>query len=481
MSKSHFDVIIVGAGLSGIGAAHHIRHKCPDRSFAILESRATMGGTWDLFKYPGIRSDSDMYTLGYSFKPWISDDAIADGPAILDYINETAQESNLDDHIHYNHKVVSVNWTSEDSKWQIQATVGGQVISFSCNFLFLCSGYYSYDNGYTPEFEGMENFGGQIVHPQKWTEDIDYTDKKVVVIGSGATAVTLVPELAKKASLVTMLQRSPSYILNAPKQDKIAIFLRKILPNGLAYKMARWKNILMSILFFKASRRWPKAIKGMIMKGIQKELGSEIDVNKHFNPTYNPWDQRLCLVPDNDLFLALKGGQADIVTDHIQRFTSDGIELKSGKTLNADLIVTATGLVMEFASNITITVDGLETHSSDLYCYRGMMFSGVPNLALSFGYTNASWTLKSDLTCDRVCRLLNYMTKHKYTQCIPTLNDEEIQEIPFLDFSSGYVMRAMDDMPKQGANRPWRVFQNYVLDIFNFRYSSLKDKYMEFK
>ena len=477
----HYDVIIVGAGLSGIGAAHHIKNKCPNHSFAILEARENMGGTWDLFKYPGIRSDSDMYTLGYIFKPWIAKEAIADGPAILSYIQETAQEDQTDQLIKYNHKVINASWSSESNHWTVEVELNGGIkTNYSCDFLFMCSGYYDYDSGYMPDFDRIEEFGGTLIHPQKWPADLDYSGKKIVVIGSGATAVTLVPELAKKAAHVTMLQRSPTYIINAPERDAIANFLRKILPNKVAYFLSRWKNILFSLGFFKACRKWPKTMKKLIMSGIRKQLGKDYDVQRHFSPNYNPWDQRLCLVPDNDLFESINAGTSSVVTDHIEHFTETGIKLKSGDHLDADIVVSATGLKLKFLGGLEVEVDGRPIKGSEMYCYRGMMFSDVPNLALAFGYTNASWTLKCDLTCDYVTRLLNYMRKHDVKKCVPRFVDPSVLPEPFVDFSSGYVLRSLDDLPKQGSKRPWKVYQNYILDIFNFRHSKLDDRALEF-
>ena len=481
-AKDHYDVIIVGAGLSGIGAAFHLQEKCPDQSIAILEARSAMGGTWDLFRYPGIRSDSDMFTLGYIFKPWIAKEAIADGPAILEYIHETAKENGIDKKIRYNHKVVGASWSTDASKWTltIDHGEGTDQTEMSCNFIFMCSGYYDYDEGYTPDFEGVDHFSGSVVHPQKWTSEIDYAGKKVIVIGSGATAITLVPEMAKTAKHVTMLQRSPTYVVSAPERDSIANFLRKVLPNKTAYAISRWKNILYSILMFKVCRKWPKFMRGLIMKGVEKQLGKEYDIEKHFGPKYNPWDQRLCLVPDNDLFESINHGSSSVVTDHIERFTEKGILTRSGQELEADIIVTATGLKLKFLAGMNITVDDKELDSSSLFCYRGMMFNDVPNLAAAFGYTNASWTLKCDLTCDYVCRLLNYMDEKGIKQTVPRLNDDSVKEEPLLDFNSGYVLRSIKELPKQGSKRPWKVYQNYILDIFNFRHSKLQDGVLEF-
>lgn len=483
LEEQYFDVIIVGAGLSGIGAAHYIQTNCPDRSYAVLEMRPTMGGTWDLFRYPGIRSDSDMYTLGYAFRPWKEAKDIADGPAILKYIHDTAQDEGIDRKIQYNRKVVAAEWSSEKAQWRIavENTETQEILNYACNFLFMCSGYYSYEEGYTPEFAGRDDFKGQIVHPQKWTDEIDYADKKVIVIGSGATAVTLVPELAKKAKSVVMLQRSPTYIVSRPSIDFLANFFRKILPIKIAYSFNRWRKVLIGLLFYKLSRSKPNFVKNLIKKGVKKSLGKDYDVETHFSPKYNPWDQRLCLVPDDDLFQAIKSGKAEMVTDHIERFTEKGILLQSGKELEANLIVTATGLKMQILSGMKMKVDGREIHLPDHYMYRGMMVSDIPNLAYSIGYTNASWTLKTDLICAYVCRLLNHMRKTGTKSCTPRMTEHTISDEPLLDFNSGYVLRALDSLPKQGAKKPWKLNQNYPLDVITIKYSSLKDKSLEFK
>lgn len=480
--NNYYDVLIVGAGLSGIGAAHHLKTKCPNHTFTILEARDAIGGTWDLFRYPGIRSDSDMYTLGYAFKPWENAKAIADGPDILSYIKETAQEDGTEKQIKFNHKVVNANWSTKEAIWQVDCEIIGQdrIESYTCNFLFMCSGYYDYDAGYTPDFKGRDRYKGLIAHPQKWTSDIDYAGKKVIVIGSGATAVTLVPEMAKTADNVIMLQRSPTYIFTAPAKDSIANFFRKIMPSKVAHFINRWRKIILQITFFKACRKWPKTMKNLIVKGVKKELGEDFDVGKHFSPSYNPWDQRMCLVPDSDLFKAIKNKSASIVTDHIDTFTEKGILLKSGKELEADIIVTATGLQLKVLGGMEVTIDGKKLETSERYCYRGMMFSDIPNLALAFGYTNASWTLKSDLTCLYVCRLLNYMDKNNLRMVVPRFNDPSVEPEPLLDFNSGYVLRALDDMPKQGSKRPWKVFQNYPLDIISLKYGSIKDDALEY-
>ncbi|HEX2560229.1 NAD(P)/FAD-dependent oxidoreductase [Phenylobacterium sp.] len=480
----HFDVLIVGAGLSGIGAAHHLQRKAPDRSYVILEGREAIGGTWDLFRYPGIRSDSDMYTLGYAFKPWTEAKAIADGPSILNYVRETAREGDVERHIRFRHKVVRADWSSEDAAWQVQAVRSDgerrETVRFTCNFLFLCGGYYSYEGGYTPQWEGMERFKGAIVHPQAWPEDLDYAGKRVVVIGSGATAVTLVPEMAKTAGHVTMLQRSPTYVVSRPAEDAVANKLRRRLPAKLAYGIVRWRNVLFGMWFFRMARRKPQAVKQRIIDMVRAELGEGYDVETHFTPSYNPWDQRLCLVPDSDLFQAIRAGAASVVTDHIETFTETGLKLKSGAQLEADVIVTATGLQLQVMNGIALTVDGAPVEPGKLLSYKGMMYEGVPNLASAFGYTNASWTLKCDLTCDYVCRLLNHMKKTGARQATPRNTDPDMPRLPWLDFTSGYVLRAMDKFPKQGAKPPWKLHQNYALDLLTLRYSPIEDGVMAF-
>ncbi len=478
----HFDVLIVGAGLSGIGAAAHLKMECPQKNFAILEGRAAMGGTWDLFRYPGIRSDSDMYTLGYRFRPWSDLNAIADGSSILNYIRETAQEFKIDEKVRYNHRVNKASWSSENALWTVEAQTGedNSNIRLTCNFLYLCTGYYDYENGYTPEWSGMNRFGGRIVHPQKWTEDIDYAGKRVVVIGSGATAVTLVPAMAERAVQVTMLQRSPTYIVSRPAKDKIANRLRAILPARAAYAITRWKNVLLGTFFYNLARKRPSVMKRLIAKGVKKELGEEFDL-KHFTPSYNPWDQRLCLIPDSDLFRAIREGRASVVTDHIETFTETGLQLKSGEHLDADIIVTATGLVLKLMVGLQLLVDDTPVDMSKTFAYKGMMYSDVPNLASAFGYTNASWTLKCDLTAEYVCRLLKYMERHDYDICTPRVNDPSIEAEPVLDFTSGYVQRSLDTLPRQGSKPPWRLHQNYVKDLGMLRYGRVDDDTMEFK
>ena len=476
----HFDVLIIGAGLSGIGAAAHLKTECAGKSFAILEGRAAMGGTWDLFRYPGIRSDSDMFTLGYRFRPWTDPKAIADGPAILEYIRETAREFEVDKEIRYSHRVVKAAWSTDDALWTVEAKVGDEPVYFTCNFLYFCTGYYDYENGYTPDFPGMDKFQGKIVHPQKWTEDIDYTGKKVIVIGSGATAVTLVPALATKAAHVTMLQRSPTYVVSRPAEDKIANLLRSVLPPNVAYALSRWKNVLLGMFFYGVSRKRPSAMKRLIAKGVKKQIGAEL-AEKHFNPTYNPWDQRLCLVPDADLFRAISEKKASVITDTIETFTPDGIKLKSGEHLDADIIVTATGLVMKILAGMTLEVDGETVDLAKTMTYKGMMYSDIPNAASALGYTNASWTLKCDLTAQYVCRMLNYMDENGYAICTPRLNDPTVEKIPVVDFNSGYIQRAIRTLPSQGSKHPWKLHQNYVKDLRMLRHGNLEDGAMEFK
>ncbi|MGY4828993.1 flavin-containing monooxygenase [Sphaerotilaceae bacterium SBD11-9] len=478
----HVDVLIVGAGLSGIGAAHHLQAECPGRSYLILEARDAIGGTWDLFRYPGVRSDSDMYTLGYSFRPWTNPRAIADGPAILDYVRDTAREGGIEPHIRFGHRVKSASWSSAEARWTLQAErlPCGERVEFSCSFLFMCAGYYSYDAGYTPEFAGIERFAGRIVHPQKWTPDIAYAKQRVVVIGSGATAVTLVPELARQASHVTMLQRSPTYVVSRPAEDAIANWLRRKLPAKAAYAITRWKNVLRGMYVYRLCKRRPDYIKGLIVKGVQAALGPGHDVARHFTPRYKPWDQRLCLVPDGDLFAAIRSGRASVVTDEIESFTERGLRLRSGAEIEADLVVTATGLKLNVLGDLQLQVDGQAVDLSQTLAYKGMMFEGVPNLASAFGYTNASWTLKCDLTCEYVCRLLKHMARHGYRQCTPHNSDPSVRAEPWLDFSSGYVQRALHTLPKQGSRAPWRLYQNYARDLLSLRYGKLDDGVMRF-
>ena len=476
----HFDVVIVGAGLSGIGAGCHLTMRCPGKTFVLLEGRETIGGTWDLFRYPGIRSDSDMYTLGYSFRPWTEAKAIADGPAILKYVRETAAAYGVDRKIRFGHAVKRASWSSAEALWTVEAERSdGERVRFTCGFLFTCSGYYDYAGGYTPDFAGRERFAGRIVHPQQWPADLDYAGKRVVVIGSGATAVTLVPAMAATAGHVTMLQRSPTYIVSRPAEDAFANWLRRKLPGKLAYAVTRWRNVLLTMFFYNLARKKPAKFKAGVLKGVRAQLGPDYDVATHFTPSYNPWDQRLCLVPDSDLFKALRSGKASVVTDRIETFTETGLRLASGAELDADVVVTATGLKLILLGGIEITVDGVRTELAKSMSYKGMMFSGVPNLAAAFGYTNASWTLKADLTCEYVCRLLGYMDRRGYGQCTP-VKAAEVAEAPFLDFSSGYVQRALDSLPRQGTTKPWKLHQNYARDMVALRLGRLDDGTMRF-
>src|SRR5215217_6409428 len=441
-----------------------------------------MGGTWDLFRYPGVRSDSDMYTLGYRFRPWRDARAIADGPAILKYIRETAADYGVDNAIRYHHRVRRASWSSHEARWTVEAEIGPEktVVQLTCNFLYLCTGYYDYESGYTPEWPGIARFRGTIVHPQKWPEDLDYAGKRIVVIGSGATAITLVPAMAQRAAHVTMVQRSPSYVVTRPAEDKIANLLRRVLPVRTAYMLTRWKNVLSATFFYNLARIRPELFKWMVARGVRHQLGDKYD-SKHFTPPYNPWDQRLCLVPDADLFRAIREGRVSVVTDHIESFTEDGLLLKSGQRLDADIIVTATGLVLKLFSGMQLVVDGAPVDLPKTLVYKGMMFSDVPNFAFAVGYTNASWTLKCDLAAEYVCRLLNHMDHHGYSICTPRVNDSDIEEEPVIDFNSGYVQRALDTLPRQGSKTPWRLHQNYVKDLSMMRYGRVEDGTMEFK
>ncbi len=479
-SAGHVDVLIVGAGLSGIGAAWWLQQKCPGKTYAILEQREAIGGTWDLFRYPGIRSDSDMYTLGYAFRPWTEAKAIADGPSILKYVRDTAREADIEKHIRFGHKVLSADWDSETAQWTVTAEVGGARVQATASFLMMCSGYYRYAAGYAPVFEGQDSFKGRIVHPQTWTEDIDHAGKTVVVIGSGATAVTLVPEMAKTAKHVTMLQRSPTYIVSRPAEDRFANWLRKWMPSKMAYGLIRWRNVLMTMYIYKQSRKNPKKVADFITAQAQKALGPDYDVKTHLTPRYNPWDQRMCLIPDGDMFASLKAGTSTIVTDEISAFTETGLKLKSGKELPADLVVTATGLDLLFLGGMAVSVDGQPVEMPKQLTYKGMMYSGVPNLVSVFGYTNASWTLKCDLTCEYMCNLLNWMGDNGFDSVTPRNTDPEVTETPWLDFTSGYVQRTIDRFPKQGSKAPWKLHQNYAKDMMSMRFGKIDDAALEF-
>lgn len=471
---SPLDVLIVGAGLSGIAAAHYLRTRCPNKRFAMLEARAALGGTWDLFRYPGVRSDSDMYTLGFSFRPWAGDKAIADGEDILQYLKDTARDEGLDEKIQFNHKVVRADWSSADALWTVEAedTSTGKTKRFYTRFLFMCSGYYDYDEGYTPVFEGREDFGGQIIHPQAWPEDLDYAGKRVVVIGSGATAVTLLPNLAEKAASVTMLQRSPSYLMSLPAEDPVAHALRRV-DERFAYGVTRAKNVAMSMAFYNFCRRFPRAAKRMLLANAERQVGEVLDVDTHFNPNYNPWEQRLCVIPGSDLYRAVRAGRADVVTAHIERFTEDGILLQNGEHLPADIIITATGLTLKFFGGMEVFVDGEALQPAKSFAYKGLMLTGLPNMAMVVGYTNASWTLKAELACQYVCRLLQHMDEEGFDIVRPVNDDPEVVARPLMDLSAGYFRRGLDAMPKQGDRAPWLVHQNYLLDMVELRWKPI--------
>ena len=479
------DVLIIGAGLSGVGAACHLEERLPGTSYLVLEARDAIGGTWDLFRYPGVRSDSDMFTLGYRFEPWTDEKAIADGPAILDYVRTTARQHGVEDKVRYGVRVERAEWSTEEATWTVHATRDGEPVAFTCRFLWSCSGYYRYDEGYTPHFEGAEDFtaaGGRLVHPQHWPEDLDHAGRKVVVVGSGATAVTLVPAMATgegAAERVTMLQRSPTYIVALPGVDKVAVALRDRLPPRAAYAVTRWKNVLVTTASYQLARRRPALMRRIIRKGVAQALPEGYDVDTHFRPAYDPWDQRLCLVPDGDLFASIRGGNVDVVTDRIERFTPTGVRLGSGREVEADVIVTATGLNLLAFGGIELVVDGQPVHLPDTMAYKGMMLSGIPNFAYVIGYTNASWTLKADLVSEYVCRLLGHMRSRGYDVAVPD-KDPAMGEQPFMDFASGYVQRSLHLLPKQGDRAPWRLRQNYLRDVLTIRRGGLEDGTLRF-
>ncbi len=479
----HADVLIVGAGISGVAAACYLQTRCPTKSFLILEGRSAIGGTWDLFRYPGIRSDSDMHTLGYSFRPWSETKAIADGPSILKYVRETAAEYGLDKKILFHHRARSADWSTVDSCWTVTAERGTdkEIVRFTCNFLYTCTGYYDYTQGYAPAWPGVERFHGRIIHPQHWPGNLDYAGKQVVVIGSGATAVTLVPALAEQVAHVTMLQRSPSYIIALPSEDALSNWLHRRLPLPLADRLARWRFLLLGMIFYTFTRRWPDAARRMLLRQSQEQLGLDANIEIDFAPHYNPWDQRLCVAPDGDLFTALKSGRASVVTDQIETFTETGIRLRSGKELPADLIVTATGLNLKLMGGIQLSLDGLLVGLSQELSYKGVMYSDIPNLASSFGYINASWTLKCELIARYVCRLLNSMDRHAYRQCTPRLRDRSIAKKPLLALTSGYIQRSLAFLPSQGSQEPWKMHQNYLLDLLSLRFNRIYDGTIEFK
>jgi cation diffusion facilitator CzcD-associated flavoprotein CzcO len=481
----HVDVVVVGAGLTGIGAGYHLQTMSPDRSYVILEGRDTLGGTWDLFRYPGVRSDSDMHTLGYSFKPWTAAKSIADGPSILQYVQDTSVEYGIDKRIRFKHLVTKAEWSTDEARWTVTATRKdtNETVQMSCNFLFMCSGYYSYKGGYTPEFAGLDRFKGQIVHPQKWPEDLDYAGKRIIVIGSGATAMTLVPAMAQTAAHITLLQRSPTYVVSRPDSDPVANRLRKFLPSKMAYSVTRLKNTTMQQIVYKRTRVKPLEIKALLLGGVRAELGPDYDVDKHFTPKYNPWDQRLCLVPNGDLFASIRSGKATMVTDTIANFTETGITLASGETLEADIIVTATGLNLVTLGEVDFVVDGKPVDFAKTWSYKGFGYSGVPNMGSVFGYINASWTLRADLICTYVCRLLNHMKETGTEICVPELreSDKDMPERPWIDsFTSGYMERSMHKFPRQSDREPWINPQNFKRDKKMFRKSPIEDGAMRF-
>lgn len=485
MTVERVDVVVVGAGLSGIGAGYHLQTMSPDRSYVILEGRDGLGGTWDLFKYPGVRSDSDMHTLGFSFKPWTEAKSIADGPSILAYLKDTVAQFGIDQHIRYGQLVTRAEWSSDDATWTVTSTDKhtGASKTIACSFLFMCSGYYSYKQGFTPEFIGRDRFKGTIVHPQEWPLNLDYAGKRVVVIGSGATAVTIVPAMAENAAHVTMLQRSPTYMVSRPDHDALANRMRKVLPEKIAYNITRFKNTWRQQLVYSKTRTDPDKVKNLLLGGIKMELGADYDIAKHFTPNYNPWDQRLCLVPNGDLFKAMREGKASVVTDHIASFTETGIQLASGDHLAADVIVTATGLELVTLGEMDFIVDGKQVDFSQTWTYKGFAYSDIPNMASTFGYINASWTLRSDLTAEYVCRLLNHMRKKGVAQCTPRLREQDrtMKQRPWIDgFSSGYMQRVMHLMPRQGDHEPWINPQNYRRDKKMFKHSPIDDGVMQF-
>ena len=476
------DVLVVGAGLAGIGSACQLRRTMPELSLAILEARAVSGGTWDLFRYPGIRSDSDMYTYSYGFKPWTDKSAIADGDSILNYIREAADEYDLNQHIRYNHKVVSAHWCSQDKLWTVTVvrSDGEEQLAIRCRFILSCTGYYDYKQGYTHEFDGIDDFQGEIVHPQFWPEQLDYKDKRVVVIGSGATAVTLIPSMANDTASLVMLQRSPTYIANVPAEDPWLKPLSKFMPSSWVFRSIRWKKVLLQQYIYRLSRKKPRGLRRYLLNQVREELGPDYDVDTHFTPNYNPWDQRLCAVPDGDMFAAIREGKAEVVTDHIDHFNSSGIALKSGNQLDADIVVIATGLKLKFGGDIAYRIDGEEVDPTERFVYRGMMLEGVPNLAMSVGYTNSSWTLKTDLTAKYVCGLFKKMKRGGYSYVIPTLSGE-MKEVPLLDFDAGYVLRARDIMPKNGDRKPWKNNDSYTKDYASLEFNRNKYSELEFR
>jgi monooxygenase len=483
MKKNHVDVIIMGAGLSGIGAACHLQRNCPDKTYIVLEARKAMGGTWDLFRYPGIRSDSDMYTLGYNFKPWTNPKVIADGPSILSYIKETATEYKVEDKIKYNTKVTEIHWNTKEALWTVKCinTKTNESVAYTCIFLESCLGYYKYEKGYTPEFKGMDKYKGTIIHPQLWPEKLDYTDKEVIVIGSGATAITLVPAMTDKANHVTMLQRSPTYVVSVPNKSLFPKKMNELLPAELMYTINRTAHVGISMLQYSLSRAQPEMMKKFFIKSPTKELSKGYDVAKHFTPKYKPWDERLCVVPEADLFKAINNGKASVVTGQIDTFTKEGILLQNGEELKADIIITATGLELQMIGGVKLYIDDIEPNPNDAVVYKGMMIKDVPNFVFVVGYTNASWTLKADLASSYFCRLINETKKLNKKMFVPK-SDQAIETEPIMDFKSGYVQRAIrsGNLPKQGTKAPWKLKQNYIYDALTLNYGKIKDGYLKF-
>lgn len=488
MATEHLDVLIIGAGLSGIGTAYHLQKLCPEKSWAIVESRAAIGGTWDIHRYPGVRSDSEMYTYGYNFKPWTDSQVIADGHKIVEYIRETARENGIDQKIRFGVKVISADWSDETAQWtvEMEQTVDGKKkkVKLTCNFLLSCAGYYSYAGGYTPDFPGREDFKGPVVHPQEWPEALDYSGKKVVIIGSGATAITLLPVMAKTASSVTMLQRSPTYMASIPHHDRLSDTLRKVMPDMWVHRFGRARGVLLQRGVFRLAKAQPKLMKTILLGMAKQQLGSNVDM-KHFTPSYNPWDERLCALPNGDLFKAVRNGKAKVVTDHIERFTAKGVKLKSGQELEADIIVTATGFNMQLIGGMQLSIEGKPVDMGQGMAYKGIMFEGVPNAGMIFGYTNSSWTLKSDISAEYICRLMTHMDRIGASKCMPINSDKNLKTEDFVTASSGaqkasYIQRAIKSMPKQGTKAPWKVYMNYLLDLPVLRYGKLEDGVMEF-
>ncbi|PHM45358.1 putative monooxygenase [Xenorhabdus mauleonii] len=471
------DVLIIGAGISGISAAYHLKKHRPNNSFIILEGRNTIGGTWTLFRYPGVRSDSDMPSFGFGFKPWTDEKSLADARDICSYLQDTIEENGIDEHIRLGYKVIKAAFSSKNGRWTITAenVETKTLFTFNARFLLLNTGYYDYKHAYTPKFEGSENFKGQIIHPQYWPEDLDYADKRVVVIGSGATAVTLIPSMAATAKHVTMLQRSPTYILSVPAIDSTASLLNKLLGYKRAYPIIRKKNILFNLVIYKACRRFPKTMRKLLIAGVRRRLPKDFDVDTHFTPRYNPWDERLCLVPDDDMFKAISAGQASVVTDHIKQFTEDGILLESGETLDADIIVTATGLNMLAFSQIELSVDDRPIHYPDTTMFKSMMLSDVPNLAFALGYTNNSWTLKVDLVWEHFCRILDHMDKLGYSKFEPIIRKKNMKRAPLTDLNPGYMQRGLAQFPKAGTEGPWTSQHAYEYDLKRLRHGPVAD------